>query len=83
MAVLCCADGPLSTRALTERINVNREPVLTHERVYDALLELHRRGLVERRKSGRQAYWHVDYWQADAYWESVDRDAQVEVGDSH
>jgi hypothetical protein len=69
MAVLCNADEPLSTRDVGQRINVNRDASLVHERVYDALVELHRRGAVERRKSGRHVYWHVYYHQAEAYWE--------------
>lgn len=69
MAVLCSADEPLSTRDVGQRINVNRDGLLVHERVYDALVELHRRGVVERRKSGRHVYWHVSFHQAEAYWE--------------
>jgi Fe2+ or Zn2+ uptake regulation protein len=48
LAVLAGAAGSLSTREICDRINSDRATPLVMERVYGALVALHRRGLVTR-----------------------------------
>ena len=51
IAALQTKRGPLRTRDVRERINRNRQEPLVNERVYQALVTLHQRGLVMRLKS--------------------------------
>ena len=61
LAVLDGAAGSLSTREVCDRINSDRAIPLVMERVYGALVALHRRGVVTRcTDAGRRR--HV-YWQ--------------------
>ena len=61
LAVLGGATGSLSTREVCDRINTDRATPLVMERVYGALVALHRRGMVTRcTDAGRRR--HV-YWQ--------------------
>lgn len=61
LAVLGGACGSLSTREVCDRINTDRATPLVMERVYAALVALHRRGMVTRcNDAGRRR--HV-YWQ--------------------
>ena len=59
--VLQTRPGPLTTRDVREQINHNRRQPLVSERVYQALVALHHRGLVARLKSPdhRHVYWQL------------------------
>jgi hypothetical protein len=61
IAALQTKRGPLRTRDVRERINCNRQEPLVNERVYQALVTLHQRGLVMRLKSldHRDVYWQL------------------------
>lgn len=59
--VLQTRPGPITTRDVQEQINHNRQEPLVSERVYQALVALHQRGLVTRLKSPdhRHVYWQL------------------------
>ncbi|MBO0884999.1 MAG: hypothetical protein J2P17_32640 [Mycobacterium sp.] len=61
IAALQTRRGPLRTRDVRERINRDRQEPLVNERVYQALVTLHQRGLVMRLKSvdHRDVYWQL------------------------
>jgi hypothetical protein len=61
IAALQTRRGPLRTRDVRERINRNRQEPLVNERVYQALVTLHQRGMVMRLKSldHRDVYWQL------------------------
>jgi hypothetical protein len=61
IAALQTRRDPLRTRDVRERINRNRQEPLVNERVYQALVTLHQRGLVMRLKSldHRDVYWQL------------------------
>jgi DNA-binding HxlR family transcriptional regulator len=60
IAALQSKQGPWRTRDVRERVNHNRQEPLVNERIYQALVALHQRGLVTRRESPNR---HHVYWQ--------------------
>lgn len=59
LIVLAAQPGSLSTRQVRDRINRDRSVPLVIERVYEALVALHHRGVVTRSGKGRGVHWRL------------------------